>query len=205
MSTLSTVRNHIKSDLFIEDSTVYDAQIDNAIRSALRQCSSKRFWFLWVTGSVTLESGNTTVTLPSNFGVVDAVNIIYSGNRLRDGNGFDLLHYDRLRSEYLDKQTLSSGRPKACAVMNNLLYVSHTADADYTIVLDYYRKDATLPSGDSATSVWFDDGYDVIRSLAMWIFKREAQGYTATDEDGANAAYYMKQLSERHLSMNWGR
>ena len=196
MVVVSDVREQIKSDLVIVG-TDYDSQIDTAIRSALRQLRARKFWFLEKYADLTLSSGYKSLTLPSDFGAPGSFDIIRSGQRFVDGQGFDLLNFAELRAQYWAVEPPISGSPFACAVSNVTLYFSHTADADYTIPSVYYRKDATPPTA-SETSVWFDDGYDVVRSMAQYIFKRDSQHYTPSEEDGTMVANYMNSLERQH-------
>lgn len=197
MSTLlSDVRTQIKSDLIITGSD-YDSQIDNAIRSALRQLRTRKFWFLEKSANLALSSGFSSLTLPTDFGAAGMFDIIVGGTRFTHGTGFDFLSYEDLRKTYWTTDPLTTSQPIACAVSNGSLYFDCIADAAYTVPTIYYQKDATLPqAGD--TSIWFDDGYDVVESLASMIFKRASQQYTLSEEDGSIAALYMQALQRQH-------
>lgn len=197
MADLSDVRGQIKSDLVIIG-TDYDAQIDNAIRSALRQLRARKFWFLETITDLTLSATASTLTLPTNFGCSGTFDLITSNIRLSHERGFDFLSLGDLRSLYYTTSPLQTGQPLACAESNGTLYVSHISDVSYTIPAVYYAKDATLPSGDSDESVWFDDGYDVVRSMANYIFKRDSQHYTASEEDGSMVRNYTEALGRQH-------
>lgn len=197
MATAGDIRDHIKSDLIITG-TDYDAQILNAIQSALRQLRVRKFWFLVKSDNLTLTQSASSVSLPIDFGAPDTFDIIdASGTRFVNGRGFDFISYDALRNKYWDTQTLTSQLPEACAILGTTLHFSHLADQAYTVPIVYYRKDATLPTADD-TSVWFDDGYDVVRSMAQYIFKRESQHYTANEEDGSMVTNYLSALERNH-------
>lgn len=204
MATLSDLRTQIKLDTRV-NGTEKDTQIDNAIRSALRQLRGKKYWFLRAIGDLTLSSGNSvsiTATL-TDFAAPDTFKIS-DGNTWRfDGRGFDFLTYENLERQYLQSVTLSTNIPSACAVLNGTLYTSHNVDGSYTIHCSYYKQDATLPTADAATSVWFDEGYDVVRALAMSIFKREVQGMSGAEDDSL-LAYYLNQLSQTGMSYEQG-
>jgi len=204
MATLSDLRDQIKSDLILTG-TAYDAQVDNAIRSALRKLRGKRYWFLKKMDDLTLVSGNYSVALPDDYGAPYMFELLYNGYRASDGQGFDFLTFDRLKREYWVTNPLVTTVPIACATLNDALYVSCIADQNYTIPITYYQQDATLPVSDSDTSVWFDDGYDLCRVLAAYMFKHESQGYTVNEEDGALVALYTKYLDEDHVAREAGR
>lgn len=196
MATLSDMRNHIKSDLVIFG-TDFDTQIDNAIRSTLRDLRQRKFWFLEESDTLTLASGDNSVALPSDFGTEDSFELISSGLRLTNGRGFDFLSFNDLRRKYWTTSPVDTGQPVACAV-SGLLYTSHIADASYSIDVFYFKKDATLPEGNNDTSVWFDDGYDVVRSQAQFIFKRDSKHFAVTEEDGSMARMHLQNLGRRH-------
>ena len=204
MTTLQDMRDEIKSDLVISGAD-YDTQIDNKIRSAIRQYRGSRFWFLLANGTRTLLAGTSSVSLPSSFAAPRTFDLIYAGTRLYDGNGFDFLSYSRLTETYWMTSPLFTGVPRACAISGSTLHMSSLADADYTINFTYYKTDSPLPSGDSGTSAWFDEGYDAIRSMAQFLFKRDAGGFAATEEDGAMATFHMEQLRQAHIAHEAGR
>lgn len=196
MVTVADLRTRIKSDIVI-NGTVYDAQIDDAIRSALRTLRGKRYWFLEKVGQVTLASGATSVAMPTDFGAHGEFEIIASGNRKSNRRGFDFKSFSELKKIYWQNDPVPTGEPVACALVDETLYVSHTADKAYTIPITYFRKDASLPAA-SQISVWFDDGYDVVRSLAAFIFKRECKEYPPSEEDGGMAQFYLEALNREH-------
>lgn len=203
MAILSDMRERIKSDMSIVG-TVYDAQIDDAIRSALRELRNRKFWFLEATTTLTLLTGASSVALPANFGSGGEYELIADGMRYSDGHGFDIVGYDVLKRDYWNVSPIPTGTPEACAVFGGALYVSHIAAADYSIPITYYKKDAAEPSA-SETSVWFDDGYDVVRSKAQHTFKRDSQQYTVSEADADMMQMHMTNLERRHEQYEAGR
>ena len=203
MATAGDLRDHIKSDLII-NGTDYDAQILNAIHSALRAFRGKQFWFLEEFDTLTTTVGQEYVTLPTDYSAPGEFELLYSGARMSDGYGFDLISFPRLRREFWTMTPLLPTVPQACAVYAGRLYLSSKPDAAYTIDITYYKQDATLPAA-SQTSLWFDEGYDAVRAMAQYIFKRDAQGYTASEEDGALADAALRALGRTHENRNAGR
>lgn len=197
MANVSDIRDQIKDDLVIVGSTDYDNQIDKAIQSALRALRKRKYWFLEKKDNLTLASGDSSLTLPTDFSCADTFQLISGGTRLRHNYGFDFLDHNDLEEVYYDVDPLPTGQPAACAVLNGTLYFSHIADQAYTIPAVYFQQDATLPTA-SQSSVWFDDGYDVVRSLAQLIFKRDSQHYTAAEEDGNMYDRYLNTLDRQH-------
>lgn len=200
--TVATTREEIKSNLVIVG-TIYDTQIDAAIRSALRQLRIRQFWFLETLADLSLSSGASTLTLPTNFASAGTFDIISGGSRYSDGDRFDFLSLEDLRAKYYTTDPISTGTPEACAISGTTLYFSHISDQAYTIPSIYYAKDVTTAEGD--TSIWEDDGYDVLRSMAQYIFKRDAQGYLPTEEDGSMVTNYISALGRQHERMEGGR
>ena len=196
MAVVSDVRDQIKSDLIIVG-TDYDTQIDNAIRSALRQLRTRKFWFLEKSANLTLSQSESSLTLPTDFGSPGVFDLISGGTRLSHRRGFDFISYEDLRSMYWNTSPLDTQTPVACAVSGTSLHFSHIADQEYTVPAVYYRKDAAAP-GAGDTSVWFDDGYDVVRSMAQYIFKRDSQHYKPSEEDGSMVSNYMEALKRQH-------
>jgi hypothetical protein len=207
MATLSDVRTSIKSTLVV-NGTDYDTQIDDAIRSALRQQRGKKYWFLKKIGTFTLSSGNSSAIITStltDFSAPDTFSISDGSTWYQDGRGFDFISYEKLERDWLVSATLPSGRPLACAVFDGTLYTSHLANQNYTIRASYYQQDATLPATGAATSIWFDEGYDLIKALAMYIFKRDDQQYSLTEEDGSRVRDCIAALNQTSLNYEMGR
>lgn len=203
MAVLSDIRNQIKSDLVIVGD-IYDSQIDTAIRAALRELRSQKFWFLEKISNLSLLATVTSLNLPSDFGCAGSFDLLTSSSRYTDRNGFKFLNFNELRERCWRDNPVQSGQPIACAVSGTRLYVSHTTDIAYTVAALYYQKDATLPTA-SQTSVWFDDGYDVVRTKAQFIFKRDAQAYSASDEDGSMMERAMAVLERQHERLQGSR
>ena len=202
-TTAGDIRTRIKSDLII-NSTDYDTQIIAAIQSALRQLRGKRYWFLKEIGTLTLLSGASSVALPDDYSAPYEFELINNGTRCGDGFGFDYLTFDRLKREYWLTSPLQTTQPVACATFGSLLYVSCLANDNYSIPITYYKQDVTLPdAGD--TSVWFDDGYDVVRTLAQFIFKRDSLAFTVGEEDGNMYARALDNLDITHVAKEAAR
>lgn len=200
MTTAGDVRDHIKADLVIPDST-FDARILNAIHSALRSFRQFKYWFLEAQGQVTLLTGNSSITLSTvtDFSAPGEFEIVIGGRRYTHNDGFPFLSWSDLKQKWWNDSPLPTGYPQACALQGSTLYVSHLSDDDYDIDLTYYKQDATLPqAGD--TSVWFDDGYDVIRTKAQVIFLRDSRGADAAELQPHEAAHerFLRELGRRH-------
>lgn len=204
MATAGDIISDIKSDLIINGSD-YDTQILKAIQTTLRQLRGKRFWFLERLANLTLVPTAFSCLLPDDYSAPNSFDLLYSGAYRQDGQGFDYLHFNKLKLKYWLTTPLQTTVPQACAVMNNLLYVSCLSNDTYTISGTYYAQDETLPQSAVDTSIWFEDGYDVVKAMAQFTFKRNAQGYTATEEDGELAKIQLATLGTTHENRYGGR
>lgn len=173
MANLSEIRRRLDRDF--ELGGARNSDIDDAIRSAIRLYEGRPFWFLHELTTVTLASGNSTVSLPSNFGARDTFRVRVNGTYYGQGDGFDYMDFATLNAYH--RKTLNDGQPRLCGILGSTLYVDVNADADYTIEVAYYKKDTTLPQTDTDTSVWLSEGQDVIRSAAMAIMADETLEY----------------------------
>lgn len=205
MTTVQDIVNVIKADLTINGSD-YDSLLVRAVQSRLRELRGKRYWFLrgysTLTATASSETINVTSTL-SDFSVIDSLDLIANNYRFTDGNGFDFLSFDRLRAQFWINSTVPTGQPVAWAIVGNTIYLSHKAASAYSLPISYYKQDATLPAA-SESSIWFDDGYDVIRAGAQYIFKRDAQGMTLEEADRDMMLMAEGALGEEHINKTVG-
>lgn len=203
MTTVTDIVEEIKSDLVLSGSD-YDAQLVRAVQTALRELRGRRFWFLETFGTLTATASSETIEIAStysDFGALKSIDLIADSRRYYNRLGFDLLKFDLLRERYWTNGTIETGQPKACALLGkSTLKLSHKAGSAYSLPIVYYKQDATIP-GAGGTSVWFDDGIDVVRSRAQYIFKRDAQGMTLQESDGDMVLMAERALSDAHLSM----
>lgn len=209
MTTTTDVINDIKADLILQG-TEYDSQILRSIHTALRELRGKRYWFLerFDGSSITTTLASEVVDLGaaiSDLSVVKSIDLIADGRRYYHLEGFDLLTFDTLRQRHWYEGTLKQERPEACAYFaaQKKLYLSHKAPSAYVLPCTYYCQDATLP-GVNDGSVWYDDGYEVIRAMAMYVFKRDAHGYKPSEEDGAMVRMALDALNNTNASMSIG-
>ena len=201
MTLCSDIRDYIKSDLALVDTEEYDSQIVRAIQSALRQLRGKRYWFLKAYTTLTSTAGSPTIDILAqvpDFSAIGSIDCLYQSQRTTQGNHFKLVLFDTLRDDYW-RDTLQTERPLACAEDNGTLYLSHNAPSGATFPMVYYKQDATLPAA-SGTSIWFDDGQDVVREMAMYIFLRNSQGALPQEANADLVTAAIKALDRAHES-----
>jgi len=195
VGTLSEAVDRIKADLVISG-TVYDSQIKEALRSALRSLRGKRYWFLRGTYSLTLTEGDSYETLPTDFSVPDKASYVAQGMRYSDKSGFNTVPYQKLVYDHYS--VIQTGQPVSCAYNGDKIYFSHVADTNYTIDLEYFTQDSTLPTADADATVWGDEGYDVWVQLGKIIFKRASAEFNPSQADDNMLAFYTSQLDTQH-------
>lgn len=192
MTTLSVIREHIKRDLFIQDSK-YDSRIDDSIRTALRSKEHDKWWFLERIGTMALAAGSPSATLPTDCGALHRISCIQNNTRYQLVD----MPYKDLEARYYHESPIRTGRPVAYALVYRTPYFSHIADVDYSLPIIYYARDVTLPIAGSDTSIWFQrEGYDVIREQAMYLFRVNVMEEKDASEAGSTIAY--QRLSEQH-------
>lgn len=199
MSTLGAVIDAVKDNLEIVDSEK-DATISGFVRTSLRQLRKKRYWFLLKRTNLTLSSGGSSVTLPSDYSTMNTVHLIDSGAIYTNDTGFHLVTYDNFYSAYLTAATVPTGIPTGCTVVDNasesLILFNRAPTSNMTIPITYYMQDAVLPTVTGDTSVWFDDGFDLVRALTQLLYQRYSQNDTqaATDE----VTFYTQALNSQN-------
>ena len=193
------MRNRIMAELSVNDAQ-RAAMIDDAIRSAILYYTGRPYWFLRRLGTVTLLNGNDQVALPADCAKPIAVRLLTNGYYSTQSNGFDYEpDFDAFQAGY--RREVVPGQPTAFSLVGNSLITDYLANADYTLEVNYYAKDASPPTADSDTSIWFDDGYDLIRSRATAIYKDESEQYEAAPNDWARADVYERALAARNAMM----
>lgn len=195
MSTLATVRNEVKANLTIVESS-QDSAIDGYIRTSLRNLRQKRYWFLRRKQNISLGQGEYSASLPSDFSVIDTANLLYDGRRYTNEDFFSVVDYNDLMQFYVKTATRQTRKPSACALaFSSDLEVDTLADRNCTIELIYYAQDATLPTDDGDTSIWFDDGYDLVRASTQFLYAQFNEGDTSAPASEMTA--FRQRLDEK--------
>lgn len=168
--TFGTLKNRILSDSKRDSS--YLAPIGYAIVSAIKRYEHMRIWLNSARDTLTLNSGDDTVALPTDLKAINSIKLIDStGQVYSEGYEFDQMTLIELEeTQYISPKPTQ--RPRKWAVENLTLYVDSLADDDYTVIISYFKKDASYPSADGDTSIWFaDEAIEMIRYQAMAIFE----------------------------------
>lgn len=161
--------------------------IGDCINTAIRFYERKPFWFNQAyTESLTLAEGDNSLSLPSTFKNQLMVRVQVNGLWSGESDGFKGKSLQELKAN-LSTDPNATGRPRYWAILGNTLYVDRLADANYTIGLQHVYGDASYPSADGDTSIWFDEARDLIRYYAAGLLY---QDYLHAEE---KAQYYFNK------------
>lgn len=196
MSTLAAVRNEVKANLTIVGSS-QDTAIDGYIRTTLRNLRKKRYWFLRRRTTLALAQGGFLVSLPAGFSAPDFANLYYDGRVYSQNTGFQLMDYQQLAAS-IYTTTREQRRPYRWALaFNNALETDSLAQQAATLEFVYFCQDITLPTADSDTSVWFDDGFDVVRASTQLLYSQFNEGNVQAPATELQA--YLQRLDDKHM------
>lgn len=196
MATLGDVADDISRRLVL-DGSGKTAELYDCIRQAIRMNQRKRYWFLRTTGNVTIAAGAGSISVPADFSMIESVDLLADGYRYTHKSGqFRLMDWNDFKDTYLTSTTLPTGTPSACSLVNTTLYINYAPSTDLTAAFTYFKKDISLPTAAGQTSVWFDDGYDLIRSTAQFIM--ETSVMQNPDATNTEMLAMMKVLDDQH-------
>ncbi len=162
--TFSALKTKIQRKVNRPSATYLD-DIGDAIVTAIQFWDHKPVWFTETSTTLSLVSGDTSITLPANFKCLDNLQILVNGTYRGHNEDFRLTTSNEMREVWRDP-TLTQA-PVEYALRNNTIIFNCIADQTYTLRMDYNYGDTTYPSVDGDISVWFDDGVNVIMYEAM--------------------------------------
>lgn len=155
--------------------------------AAIRLYEGKPWWFLEDNDAMTLDGGTSQEALPANFGTPIDLRIQVNGTWLGWDDDFRPATYREVKARRLNTDT---GTPSRWAIFGGNLEFDKVADANYTLDFDFYKRDATLPSADSVSSVFFDEAQELILNRAVEYI------YANTLHDSEMAATYRQKAEE---------
>lgn len=141
------------------------------ILSAIKYMETEHPYVLQKSGTVTVLANTNSIPLPDDLNQLIYVQYNIGGVVYNVPVGFQGMTYPELLN--LFSTTTQVGNPTAYAVFNESLYIFPFSTNDFTYTLSYYYTDATYPSSDSDTSVWFNDAtLDCVRTKAIeWFYR----------------------------------
>lgn len=175
------MQQRIKNDVN-RPSSSNDTAVKESINTAIRFYNGRRLWFLEEKETLTLLNGDSSVALPDDFQSMLKLKYLYNNFWYSERNGFMETTWESL--EDLAENSTATGRPKWWALFGDRIYFDVMANDDFTIDISYIKGDVTEPSADGDTSVFFDEGQDLIR------YKAESFLYSdyLHDSDGAGTS-----------------
>jgi hypothetical protein len=165
MATLGQMKTRLLAE--INRSSAADiTAVTNALLSAIRYYQGRPFWFLEVSSTLTVTDNTSDVSLPANFQQLVCLRNAYNGTDYGDGYGFDEVTFRELQNVW--KQVAPTQRQfSKWALFGTKIYTDSLANGAQTLKIDYIKGDTTLPSGDSDTSVMFEEAQDMIRYRSL--------------------------------------
>lgn len=162
-ATLLDLKSAIKREL--RNRTDIDTQIAASINSAIYHYQKDKFWFTEETSTKTTTASTATVALPTDFGFLDGITILFSTGTL------PVRLTKRDLTTLLDmggNSTTYTGLPTDYAIYADALYLYPVPNGVYTLTL-YQNFLNAPPTLDADTSDWTNPAKaeELIRSRAV--------------------------------------
>lgn len=144
MSTYGEIQDRISQDYL--NRSDYGAEVRRAILAAVRYYERRRWRFNETASSLTTSAGQSYLTLPSNFLVLDKLKITYSGST----NNLDRQDLDYI----LDmRDNASQGVPTDFTIRAQKIELAVVPDSAYACPL-YYIKSLSALSASTDSNAW---------------------------------------------------
>lgn len=162
MSTYLEIQQRVANDYL--NRSDYGSEVKRSILQAIRFYEQRRWRFNQTATSIACSSGQSFVTLPSNFLVLDHFRINITGG------GYEFMHADFDLIQQM-RASSATGTPTHFNLYGNRIELAVIPDSAYSCPL-YYIKSLTELSADGDTNSWITGGMqDVIAHHAtklMW-------------------------------------
>ncbi len=166
MALVSAILTSIRYDIRDKSNTEYDdPELTDFLNRALRQL----YKALGALGSDWVEDEDTSKTLSNGDNYVAAPTDLSTLNRLWTSDKQKALirtpYFIRERRQYIDSGT---GEPRYCAMSGTNIIFDYTADVDYTLAIEYNKKQTTDLVAGSAMP--FDSQFNdqIIKAVALF-------------------------------------
>lgn len=196
MSTYVELQNRINLDYLNRGSTLVN-ETKRAIQAAIRQHERKRWWFNETSTAIVTVASQTYATLPSNFLVLDLLQITISSM------DYDLKEKDMnwIRAANSSRAT---GEPTHYAYYNDRIELFTIPNSAYSLPIYYIKSLATL-SADSDTSAWTEG---IPEDVIVYGAAKNMMATVLHDNDGAavyaalekQALHDMRSANEQRLA-----
>ena len=173
MSTYVELQNRINLD-YLNRGTTLVSETKRAIQASIRQHERKRWWFNETSTAIVTVASQTYATLPSNFLVLDLLQITVSSM------DYKLVQKDLgwIRAANASRVT---GEPTHFAYYNDRIELFPIPNSAYSLPV-YYIKSLTALSADSDTSAWTEG---VTEDLIVYGATKNMMATVLHDNDGA--------------------
>ena len=161
-SSLSDLKNAIIREL--NNRTDLTTEIAAAINSAIVHYQRKKFWFSEESVSTATVANQAYITVPSDFGYIDGVTVIYSSGSYPT----PIIKRDWLTMQelYVNSNTIL-GPPTDWSYYQNRIWFWPEPNAVYTVTIWQNFKNSA-PSADADTSTnWTNEAEELTRSRAI--------------------------------------
>jgi hypothetical protein len=165
MSTYGTMKTRI-ADEFVNES-ITTAQIENAIKSAVKHYEREAFWFNQKVGTFATVAAQEYYTTAANADIPDIVRI--DSMRSSEGNLLRAVSFDHI--EQMQDGSVTSP-PGFYTRYKDQIRLYPIPDAVYTMTMAYIYKLTTL-SADADTNAWTDECEEMIRQASKRILSTD--------------------------------
>lgn len=142
-----------------QEGVTFAVHAQNSILAALVYYQGEEFTFLEGNATPTLSSGESSEELPTDYHTPVNLRIQVNNEWRGEKQNFKQTTIKDIKDR---RTTSSTGTPERWADWNGNIEFDVVADANYTLDFDYFKADATLPAADTVSSVFFDEGRDLI-------------------------------------------
>lgn len=159
--TLADLKNATIRELFNRSDLT--TEISAAINSAISHYQKQKFWFTEEQDTASTVQNQASLALPSDFGYIDGITIIYSTYPVR----MERRDWKTMQEFYVNT-TILVGPPTDYAIYADQLWFWPTPNNAYTLTL-YQNFLNAAPTTDTDTSDWTMVGHaeELIRSRAV--------------------------------------
>lgn len=159
MSTFGQIQDRINLDFLNRSDLIQETK--RAIKASIRYYEQQRWWFNETSTAVLCSAGQTFVSLPANFLVLDSLQItLNSADYSLRRNDIDWLR---------DANAVrSTGQPTDFAIYQNRIELFPIPSSAYSLPI-HYIKQLTPLSADTDTNAWLSAAEDCITYRATML------------------------------------
>ena len=194
MPTFAQIQDRINLDYLNRSDLVNETK--RSILSAIRYYEKKRWWFNETATALTTSAGQTYVTFPTNFLILDDLQItLNSADYSLSRRNIDFIREANT--------TRTQGQPTDFAIYQNRIELFPIPGSAYSLPI-HYIKSLTALSADTDTNAWLSVAEDCIVYRATMLMLLGAMGTPekALPFAQLEAQSYKQLVSENEQRMN---